>query len=140
MKRPNSKKFRIQLQTIKIMEKQEEKETKYEFLSFLRIRPQKNGSTELIDSYQYRGGKELHINSPENSIVGKQWFLDNCTVFQEWAFRSFIHLSRCFSPYYFTGELFKLSLIYRKKYLIAQLSHCQMDFFEEQAVLSLHMV
>ena len=52
------------------MEKQDEKETKYEFLSFLRIRPQKNGSTELIDSYLYRGGKALQINSPDTSIVG----------------------------------------------------------------------
>lgn len=56
----------------RVMSKKEPVTKTYNFQSFLRIRPQKNGKTDLIDSYKLNDGKSIELISPEDSVVGER--------------------------------------------------------------------
>lgn len=51
------------------MEKLEKIESKCPFKLFLRVRPQKNGNTTLLDFYNPKDSKHMHIISPKDSFV-----------------------------------------------------------------------
>ena len=52
------------------MEKAESTESKFSFKLFLRIRPQKNGNTDLMDYLNVKDSKHLRLEVPEDSVVG----------------------------------------------------------------------
>ena len=51
------------------MESTEQTETKFPFKLYLRIRPRKNGQTELLDFFSLKDEKVMHVAVPEDSLV-----------------------------------------------------------------------
>lgn len=51
------------------MEKAESTESKFSFKLFLRIRPQKDGNTDLMDYLNVKDSKHLRLEVPEDSVV-----------------------------------------------------------------------
>ena len=51
------------------MEKTDSPDNKFSFKLFLRIRPQKNGKTDVMDYLTVKDSKHLHLTVPEDSVV-----------------------------------------------------------------------
>ena len=63
MKRP------VVRETHKMADKSDATEVKHPFKLYLRIRPQKNGNTQLIPCYAPKDNKSFHVIVPEDSVV-----------------------------------------------------------------------
>ena len=51
------------------MDKTDSPDNKFSFKLFLRIRPQKNGKTDVMDYLTVKDSKHLHLTVPEDSVV-----------------------------------------------------------------------